>query len=276
MPCEKIVAVMADSRSAPITLTTDFGTVDPFVGIMKGVILGIHPGATIVDITHEIPPQDVTAGAYHLSNAWRHFPPATVHVVVVDPGVGSSRRAIAISSGGHRFVGPDNGVFTPVLSEPGWTAHEISSPRAFAAAPCPTFHGRDIFAPAAAHLARGVEIESLGKTIQDPVRLPLAAPRIDLGSILATVIHVDRFGNVVLNVEGTHLAQAMAGAEANTLSARIGAREVAVFVTHYAAAGGAPCLLINSDGRVEIAVPGGSAAARFGLSRGAEVLIEVG
>jgi S-adenosylmethionine hydrolase len=267
---------MADSRSAPITLTTDFGAADPFVGIMKGVILGIHPGATIVDITHEIPPQDVTAGAYHLSNAWRHFPPATVHVAVVDPGVGSSRRAIAISAGGHMFVGPDNGVFTTVLPEAGWTAHEISSPRYLALAPCPTFHGRDIFAPAAAHLARGVEIGKLGRNVPDPVRLAMAPPRIEPGRIHASVIHVDRFGNVVLDVEGTHLAQALAGGRANTLRARIGAQEVALFVTHYAAAAGAPCLLINSDGRVEIAVAGGSAAARFDLSRGARILLEVG
>lgn len=262
-------------RSTAITLTTDFGLADPFVGVMKGVILGIAPEATLVDVTHDVPPQAVADAAYHLSNAWRHFPRGTVHLAVVDPGVGTSRRALALYAAGHLFVAPDNGLLTPFLDEADSRAFEITASHYLAASPAPTFHGRDIFAPAAAHLARGTPIENLGGRIADPLRLETETARIEGSSIQARVLHVDRFGNIVLNLDGAHLAQAFAGRPAVQLRARIAGEAVETFVTHYAAADGRLCFLLNSDGRLEIALPGGSAAAKLSLARGARVVIEV-
>src|SRR5438876_2927084 len=154
-------------RPTTLTLTTDFGTADHFIGVMKGIVLGINPWAAIVDITHAVPAQDIAAGAYHLSNAWRHFPRGSVHVAVVDPGVGSNRRAIAVASGGHFFVAPDNGLLTPVLDLAEEPIREIREPAYIRAAPSPTFHGRDVFAPAGAHLSRGLRLERVGPPVDD-------------------------------------------------------------------------------------------------------------
>ena len=259
---------------ALITLITDFGTTEPFVGVMKGVILGIHPRASIVDITHEVPAQDIGAASYHLSNAWTHFPRGTVHLAVVDPGVGSARRALAAAAEGHLFVAPDNGLLTPVFKFP-WRAFTITARQYTAPSPSPTFHGRDIFAPAAAHLARGASIENLGEQVDDPVRLPAEAPEVSASMIRARVLHIDRFGNVVLNVGEMDLGRAASRDAGFGVSAEIGGRTIGRFVTHYAAAEGDLCLLMNSDGRLEIALPGGSAAAGLGLRRGADVLLRV-
>src|SRR5438093_4539 len=193
---------------APITLLSDFGTADPFVGVMKGVILGIHPLAVIVDLTHHIPPQDIETGAYHLSNAWGHFPLGTVHVAVVDPGVGSSRRALAVEAEGHLFVAPDNGLLTPILDTAGWRAVALTARHYMAPEPSATFHGRDIFAHAAAHLSRGIPMENLGEPVSDPVRLETETARLEGGTIRARVVHVDRFGSLVLNVRADDLARA--------------------------------------------------------------------
>ncbi|HET8575537.1 MAG TPA: SAM-dependent chlorinase/fluorinase, partial [Methylomirabilota bacterium] len=149
--------------SAPIiTLTTDFGSRDPFVGVMKGVILGICPAARLVDLSHEVSPQDVLEGALMLESSARFFPPGTIHLAVVDPGVGSRRRGLAVSAAGQCFVGPDNGLFTATLEEPGWVAVSLENPAYRLTQVSGTFHGRDIFAPAAAHLACGVALERLG------------------------------------------------------------------------------------------------------------------
>ena len=264
------------ARTPPITLTTDFGTTDPFVGIMKGVILGISPETTIVDITHEIPAQDVSAAAFHLGNAWRHFPRGTVHVAVVDTGVGSSRRALALSAGDHFFVGPDNGLLTPIFNEVSWRAVEITAAHYLDPSPSPTFHGRDVFAPAAAHLAKGTALENFGEPLSNPVRIDLSPPVVEGATIRARIVHVDRFGNLVLNVEGAHLARAASGDSPRALTGEVAGRKIDLFVTHYAAAKGSLCFLVNSDGCLEVALPGGSAAATLGVGRGDEILVRVG
>jgi len=182
-----------------VTLLTDFGAADYFVAAMKGVILSIAPGATLVDVTHEVPPQEVRSGAFTLLAAYSDFPPGTVHLAVVDPGVGSARRGIAVEAGGHRFVGPDNGLFAWIcereadarvfhLTNRGLFRHPVSS----------TFHGRDVFAPVAAALAAGVAIGEVGDEVEDQVRLePLRAVPGEGGGVRGVILHVDRFGNCV-------------------------------------------------------------------------------
>jgi S-adenosylmethionine hydrolase len=243
---------------------------------MKGVILGIQPEAGIVDVTHGVPPQDVACAAYHLSNAWHHFPAGTIHVAVVDPGVGSSRRALAIEAGGHTFLAPDNGLLTPALrGAGGWRAVAITVPRYLAPTPSHTFHGRDIFAPAAAHLARGTALGDLGDPVSDPIVLPDDPPFVEGRTVRARVIHVDRFGNAVLNVDRALLGRAAGGREISKLTSELGGRTIDRFVTHYAAGGDVPCFLINSDGRLELALPGGDAAGALGIGLGTPVVFQL-
>ena len=188
-----------------ITLLSDFGTVDGFVGAMKGVILGIAPRATILDLTHEIPAQDIRAGAWALREAAPHFPRGTIHVAVVDPGVGTPRRPIALRAGGHWYIGPDNGLLTlaaadassgVLLEQPGFRRSTVSN----------TFHGRDIFAPAAGHLAAGVDPAELGPALSEWERLSMPEPTVAPGQISGHVIHVDRFGNLITNIRSCDLA----------------------------------------------------------------------
>src|SRR5438874_2541860 len=194
-----------------ITLTTDFGSADPFVGIMKGVILGIAPNAQLVDITHDIRAYDILEPAFIIDSAYRYFPDGTVHVVVVDPGVGSARRPIAAGSKGHIFVAPDNGVLSCVLqSDPTASApsvHWINNRSLFLNSISQTFHGRDIFAPIAAHLARGTPIESVGPGIVDFVKKALPTPRPQGDRLVGTVLRVDKFGNIVTNLRRNHLSR---------------------------------------------------------------------
>lgn len=190
------------SRSFPlITLLTDFGTSDYFVGAMKGVILSINPQARIVDLTHEIPPQDVTAAAFTLRVAYQSFPAGTIHVAVVDPGVGSSRRPILVVAGSQVFVGPDNGILSYVLgNEPVVRVFELTREDYFRHPVSATFHGRDIFAPVAAAASNGVLPESLGDQIDDPVPLPPLAPeQLENGKVRGRILHIDRFGNCITN-----------------------------------------------------------------------------
>ena len=277
------VTIMADEPSV-ITLLTDFGGFEPYVGVMKGVILGIAPRAVLVDLTHEIPPHDVAAGAYHLANAWSWFPPGTIHLAVVDPGVGGSRRALAVAAGGHAFVAPDNGLLGPILGRLPHRAFAIDVSRARGMTTAPTFHGRDVFAPAAARLARGADPSDLGPPVEDPV-LPLASARRrgpsrkedPAGAVRRVrVVHVDRFGNLILDVAAADLGLPEPGivsSDVHSWSARIAGRTVDRFVTHYDAAAGGLCLLVNSDGLLEIAQPGGSAAAELRAGRGTLVTL---
>ena len=190
-----------------ITLTTDFGLRDPFVGIMKGVVLSICPSARLVDLTHEIPPQDVLAGGLALEAAAPFFPAGTVHLAVVDPGVGTTRRAIAIRAGGFYLVGPDNGLFTFALDGDGWTAVALTAPEYRLANVSRTFHGRDVFAPAAAYLASGVPLERLGPTVSDPERLRRPACRLEDGELVGEVLDADRFGNLRTSIPAARLVE---------------------------------------------------------------------
>jgi S-adenosylmethionine hydrolase len=239
-----------------ITLLTDFGTADYFVGAMKGVILSINPQAVIVDITHEIPAQDVAAGAFTLLAAYDAFPAGTIHVAVVDPGVGSARRPIVVSAGEYLFVGPDNGLFTYIFDRhSSFEAFHISEKKYFHHSVSNTFHGRDIFAPVAAALSTGVDPSSLGPRISDPVRLSTpAGPQI---------IHIDRFGNLITNITrdqfrpGTKLVVngTVISAFRNFFGENVGRADE-------------PFAIWGSAGFLEIAVNGGSAAELLSVKRG--------
>jgi S-adenosylmethionine hydrolase len=193
--------VSTDSRAAVITLLTDFGTADYFVGAMKGVILTINPSASLVDITHEIPPQDIESGAFTLLTCYRDFPEGTIHVAVVDPGVGSSRRAIVVRGGSQYFVGPDNGLFSYICDrEPSRAVFHVTAGEYFRPSPSPTFHGRDVFAPVAAALSNGTTPDALGPQIADAVRLPPLSPTTDdTGKLHGRILHIDHFGNCITN-----------------------------------------------------------------------------
>jgi S-adenosylmethionine hydrolase len=255
-----------------ITLLTDFGTADGYVAAMKGVILSRAPGATLVDVTHDVPPQDVQAGAFALRAFYPLFPAGTVHLAVVDPGVGSARRPIAVGAGGQWFVGPDNGLFTAVYDgEPAWRALHLTSERFFRDAVSDTFHGRDIFAPVAAALASGTGPDDLGEPITDPVTLPGARVVREGGRVRGAVVHVDRFGNLITSLSRRDLPEAPRPGFRLTVAGR----EVRGFHRFYAeAAGGEPFATWGSAGLLEIAVDHGSAAALLGVGRGAEVVVE--
>lgn len=250
-----------------ITLLTDFGTRDAYVAAMKGVILGICPEATIVDVTHEVPPQDVRAGAFLLAEAAPYFPEGTIHVAVVDPGVGSARRPIAAETARAHLVGPDNGIFQRFLrSAPLCRAVEIANPHYRRPDVSSTFHGRDLFAPAAAHLARGVDLSELGPPVHTLAELELPRPRQAPGLVEGEVIHVDRFGNLITNLESRDLGAVRAvevpGAFLSGLSR-----------TYADVEPGALLALIGSGGLLEISVRDGSAAAALGAGRGARVAV---
>ena len=184
-----------------ITLTTDFGTTDIFVGVMKGVILNINPDAQIIDITHDIKPQNVYAGAFLLNSAYHYFPPGTIHVGVIDPGVGSARRAIAVETEQYYFVIPDNGLLSYVLcKEKIRRAVNLTNPKYFLPQVSDTFHGRDIFAPVAAHISRGVSLNSLGEQITDIVQIPISTPDTSESEIIGHILYIDRFGNLITNI----------------------------------------------------------------------------
>lgn len=265
----------AQTRPAPpiIALLTDFGTADGYVGVMKGVILGIAPGATLVDLTHDIPPQDAFVGAWVLHTAWRSFPAGTIFLSVVDPGVGGARRAVAFAAGGKRFVGPDNGLFTAILeSSPPEAAVILDDARYHLPEVSATFHGRDIFAPCAAHLAAGLPLVALGSALAPEalVRLPLPRPEWRGGVLVAHVVHVDRFGNLITDL-GADLTSAILANPRVTVE--LGGALVTARAHSFAdAPPGAPALLRDSSGHLAVAVRDASAAALLGVSRGAEVL----
>ncbi|HST52300.1 MAG TPA: SAM-dependent chlorinase/fluorinase [Pyrinomonadaceae bacterium] len=258
-----------------VTLLTDFGVADYFVGAMKGALLSVNPQATIVDITHEIPPHDIEAGAFTLLAAFDAFPPGTIHVAVVDPGVGSSRRAVVVESAGHAFVGPDNGVFGYVFEHLSRTrVFHVTNKKFFRADVSATFHGRDIFAPVAGALSLGVRAEELGREIGDFARLPFAAPEVsEDGTLVGAIIHVDRFGNCVTNVSRRDL-----GADAITRGARVavGGHEIRSFRSFFGEEGeasGEPFAIWGSAGLLELAVFRDSAARVLDVVRGQKIEI---
>jgi len=253
-----------------VTLLTDFGLRDGYVGAMKGVLLqqaGVV-GLQLVDLTHEIVPGAIAAGAYVLHQAARWFPAGTVHLAVVDPGVGSARRGLACRIGDHFFVGPDNGLFTHVLGSgaPPCEAHAIVASRFARAEASPVFHGRDIFAPAAAHLAAGGALAELGPAAPTGslVRLPWPEPEADAGELRGSVVHVDHFGNLI-----TKLPVASGGGLGGM--AEIHGQSLRVLRTYSDAPRGALLAVGGSSGLLEIARNGGSAAEALGAGPGAVV-----
>ena len=244
-----------------ITLLTDFGTADGYVGEMKGVLLAHAPDATLIDITHDIPAQDVELARLTLARVWRRFPTDTVHLVVVDPGVGTDRAALAVKSDGRSLVGPDNGVLSPALLVGGACAVTLEIPSTAS----PTFHGRDVFAPAAASLALGASLESLGRGATAPMIRRTPEPRrVDEGVLAGVVISVDRFGNAITNLVALRTGVVeLAGA---TLPLRRTYRDVPQ---------GAALAIVGSSGLIEVAVRDGHAARQLALTRGTPVIFRL-
>jgi S-adenosylmethionine hydrolase len=261
----------APASPSIITLTTDFGARDPYVGEMKGVILAIAAACRrtvqIVDITHEVARHDVVEGALALEAAAGVFPAATVHVAVVDPGVGTARRALALAARGQVFVAPDNGLVTPCL-DAGWQAVALEAAEYRRRTVSRTFHGRDVFAPAAAHVALGLALDRLGPPLADPVRLPWDDAYRRGGVLEGAVLHVDRFGNLVTTVREAQVTALGAAA-----TVRIAGRPVPLVGTYGDLRRGQAGALIGSTGRLEIAVREGSAAARLRARRGTPVVV---
>jgi hypothetical protein len=258
---------------ALITLTTDFGTADPFVGIMKGVIAGRAPAATVIDLTHGVPPQAILAGALVLRHAVPYFPAGTIHVAVVDPGVGTTRRPLCVETARALLVGPDNGLLS--LAAPPADVRRILhlTNEAFFLSPrSHTFHGRDVFAPAAAALAAGTLPTALGVEVSAMARLELPPVISESDALRGQVIYIDHFGNLCTNIPETALT-AFPGRE---LSITLGTACLRGPAASYAAvAAGEPVVVVNSWGMVEIAVREGSAQARLEVAVGAPVVVRV-
>ena len=241
---------------------------------MRGVALGICPHATLVDITHDIAPQDVLGGALELAAAYKYFPPGTTFLCVIDPGVGSSRRALAAEAGGYQFVAPDNGLLTMVFNEtPPSKVVEVSEPRYARPTISRTFEGRDRFAPAAAWLATGVDLSALGSPLARWEVLDLPVPHVRDAQLTGVVLRVDRFGNLVTNIDRRRFDEFSGGGQIEIDAA--GHRIVKVVTTYGDAEKGSVCALFGSSDHLEIAASGGSAAERLGLRRGAPVLVRL-
>lgn len=254
-----------------ITLLTDFGMEDAYVASMKGVILTLCPEAVLVDISHFTPPQDVRSGAFLLSTAFREFPAGTVHLAVVDPGVGTARKAIAIRTPRYFFVGPDNGLFSWVLSQDDKVEVRcLENPQYWRPTVSATFHGRDLFAPVAAHLAMGVPIDRLGPPC-DPMRAEWSTPILDAEGVHGEVIHVDHFGNAITNLDRETL---MSFAAMDLWTVDCGGASIHPVVAAYGELGKGEILaLIGSSERLEIAVNQGSAAKALGIHTGDRVSV---
>jgi len=254
--------------SVPITLTTDFGLRDPFAGILKGVILAINPEARLVDLTHGVESFDILDAALALGQSYPHFPAGTIHVVVVDPGVGSARRPILVSTRHGHFVGPDNGVFELVYErESPFEVRHLTADRYFKKPVSTTFHGRDIFAPVAAWLSTGIAPESLGKPITDYARLEVAKPeRVSPALMRGLVLRVDKFGNLITNFKPEDVTAGV------SLCLLINERSVTRLVTSYAAGRrGEVFAIVGSAGFLEIAASRASAAELLNARPGTEV-----
>jgi len=255
-----------------VTLTTDFGLKDPFVGVMKGRLLERFPEARIVDLTHEIPAHWPAEAGFWLARSFRYFPTGTVHVAVVDPGVGSSREIAAIEADGHVFLAPDNGLLAPVIDSAAEVALRHVAPelldRLGVRAPSATFHGRDIFAPLAGALAAGrLQASELGPLVDELVPGWIEEPQVAAGQVTGTVVTIDHFGNLITNIEPRHLR----GIAHPVV--RVGGREFALRRTYSDVRPGDYLALVNSFGVVEVAQAERSAAEGLGLARGAPVVV---
>lgn len=254
-------------RTPVLTLTTDFGLSDHYVGTMKGVILGICPRATIVDIGHEVSPFEIGEGAYLIAQAYRFFPPKTVHVVVVDPGVGTARRPILMEAAGHYFVAPDNGVLSMIYGREEHKIRVVTNDKYFLHPVSNTFHGRDIFSPAGAHLAAGVPPSRMGKPITDYLRPAFQKPhRAGKRTWSGRILKVDRFGNIVTNFHTSEFPDL----EKRNFAMVIGPHETSVLARNYAEASpGELFVIVGSSGYLEVSVSQGSAARKIGCESGA-------
>jgi S-adenosylmethionine hydrolase len=260
------------SASGIITLTTDFGTSDLYVGVMKGVILSINPQAQIVDITHAVPPQEVHAAAFLVDSAYGYFPTGTIHLIVVDPGVGSQRRAVACQTEHGGFVCPDNGLLSAILrDEVCYRAVAVENLAYCLPQISNTFHGRDIFAPVAAHLSQGVPLDDLGQPIDDLVRFPIPAPQMTDSEIIGHVLWVDRFGNLITNISDETLKSfdIQSG-----FVIKVGSMTLDRLNRSYAESEvGELLAIIGSFGCLEISINQGSAANTLGLKQGDAITI---
>jgi len=256
-----------------ITLLTDFGDRDTFVASMKGVILTINPQATLIDLTHHVPAHSIEAAAYLLNSCYRHFPEGTVHVAVVDPGVGSARRPLLINTTRYFFLGPDNGLFSHILGqEDKVEVRAIESNQYRLGSVGHTFDGRDLFAPSAAWLTKGALPSSFGRVIHDPIALPIVEPRRRGDSLVGRIEHVDRFGNLISNLTPQHMQE---------FRSCTGRQEVLLHIAGHTIVGLVACYseghndglaaLINSNGRVEVFVNGKSAAQHLRAGVGVEI-----
>ena len=272
---EPRLTTSTSARLHLITLLTDFGTEDYFVGALKGVILSVNPRASIVDLTHDIPAHDVEAGAFTLLASYRSFPSQTVHLAVVDPGVGSARRPIIVSAGKNVFVGPDNGIFSYVYeSEPDHQTFHITNDRYFHHPVSTTFHGRDIFAPVAAALSLGANPHELGPEIKDAVRLASLQPvEQKNGKLKGRIIHIDRFGNCITNFTREHLASTLE----SRASLKVSGQTIRSLRRFYREEeGGSEKLFAvwGSAGFLEIAATNRSAASLLKAKRGQPVILK--
>ena len=254
---------MAAHAAPTMTLLTDFGTRDPYVGVMKGVILARCPAVRIIDLTHDIPPQDIHGAGYLLGANWTFFPPGTVHVAVVDPGVGGRRRVLGVQTGGHTFLAPDNGLLSELLEHSqAERIVSVENESLFLEPVSRTFHGRDIFAPIAAALAGGMALDELGPSVDGFLHLPSVRPQRDAdGVVTGQIIWVDHFGNLVTNFRPDDLPP----------SPRlvVAGRVLHGLVDSYGSVGlGEPLAIIGSTGRLEIAINRGNASEALGISPG--------
>ncbi len=249
-----------------VTLLSDFGTRDGFAAAMKGVVLSIAPDARVVDATHDIAPGDIEAGAWVLFQYWKLFPVGTVHVAVVDPGVGSTRKALAVEADDRVIVAPDNGLITRVLrSASSWRCVEITELRFARPEVSATFHGRDIFAPVAAHLSKGASLKELGPQFESPVTLQIEQPARSGREVRGRVVHIDRFGNLITDIPAEWIDErwrfAVGGQRVGPLRASYSDAEIGELV-----------VVLGSVGTVEIAARGRPAAEKTGAARGDPVL----
>jgi hypothetical protein len=262
----------AFTASGVVTLTTDFGLQDPFVGVMKGRLVAAFPGIRIIDLTHEIEAHWPAEAGFWLARSFRYFPAGTVHVAVVDPGVGSAREIAAVEADGHLFLAPDNGLLAAVLDAvPRASARHVSSvvlAQLGIQAPSATFHGRDIFAPLAANLAAGrLTPAELGPETTDLVPGWIEGPTVAAGQVTGTVVTIDRFGNLITNIESAHLTGL------SYPRVRVAGRELPLRRTYADVRPGDYLALVNSFGVLEVARAERSAAEGLGLARGAPVSV---
>lgn len=256
-----------------ITLLTDFGDRDYFVASMKGVILSINPEATIVDLSHQIAPYAIEDASYLLKSCYRSFPAGTIHVSVVDPGVGSARRPLIAKSERYFFLAPDNGLLTPILAEDSeMEVREIENADYRLTSPGHTFDGRDLFAPAAAWLAKGEPVSSFGRVVDDPVTRSIADPIWQGQSLVGQIEYVDRFGNLISNMTVKHIQEFLTAAGRQHLTIHVGAYTIDGLVASYSEGrSNTPSALINSCGKLEIFLDRNHAAQRLQIGVGGKI-----